>query len=351
MKKVFINTLYVEEENGGSKAKTDINVTLRNNGYSELRTQPSGIKNRQLRKAIGLIKALKLFFVGKNTVVVYQSPSYLLILDKLIMLAHKFSKFQLVMFIHDIESLRKLFFLNNPKFPALETAFYKQCDYIVCHNESMKKYLVGLGISADRIVPIEIFDYRLDAPTPDKTIEDGKNSIIIAGNLTREKSSFIYQLDDIASNDMKINLYGFGYDEKNKNPGSSVEYFGCFTPEEVPNVIDGKWGLVWDGDSLASCTGNTGEYLVYINQHKVSLYIAARIPVIIWDKSGLAPFIRDNNVGICVDSLENIEEVLKSITPEKYEEIKNNTLRISNQLMNGEFSAKALHTVENKLGL
>lgn len=347
MRRIFINTLWSEEENGGSKAKTDINVTLRNNGYEELRTQPKGITNKKIRKGVGLLNALRLFFLPKDSVVVYQSPSYLLILDKLIMAAHKMCKFNLVMFIHDIESLRKLFFLDNRKFPELETNFYKQCDYIVCHNESMKKYLMGLGIPSDRIVPIEIFDYRLDEMVQPKDNYDN-DSIIIAGNLTREKSSFIYQLDDIASDNLKINLYGFGYDKKDETK-SSVNYLGLYSPEEIPYVIDGKWGLVWDGNSLESCTGSTGEYLVYINQHKVSLYLASKIPVIMWSKSGLAPFITENDVGICVDSLTNIEQVLKEITPERYSEIKRNTEDISAKLMNGDYSSKALHEIEKKI--
>lgn len=348
MKRIFINTLWTEEENGGSKAKTDINVTLRNNGYEELRTQPKWIANKKIRKGVGLLNALKLFFLGKDSVVIYQSPSYLLILDKLIMAAHKMRKFNLVMFIHDIESLRKLYFLNNKKFPELETSFYKQCDYIVCHNESMKKYLTGLGIPGNRIVPIEIFDYRLSNPVLSKDNGSTGDSIIIAGNLTREKSSFIYQLDAIASDNLQINLYGFGYDKKDDSK-SSVNYLGLYSPDEIPYVIDGKWGLVWDGNSLSSCTGSTGEYLVYINQHKVSLYLASKIPVIIWSKSGLAPFIRDNDLGICVDSLDNIEQILSEITSERYNEIKRNTEDVAIKLMNGDYSSKALREIEKMI--
>ena len=54
----------------------------------------------------------------------------------------------------------------------------------------------------------------------------------------------------------------------------NVVYKGVYPPDQLPDKIQGGWGLIWDGSSLKGCQGNYGEYLKYNNPHKTSFYIA-----------------------------------------------------------------------------
>lgn len=96
---------------------------------------------------------------------------------------------------------------------------------------------------------------------------------MIAGNLSPEKSRYLYKLRKLDM-DLKFDLYGLNYEQVDFQK-ENWNYKGVFSPEELVSVLQGDYGLVWDGDELLSCSGSTGEYLKYNNPHKVSLYIAA----------------------------------------------------------------------------
>lgn len=107
-------------------------------------------------------------------------------------------------------------------------------------------------------------------------------------------------------------------------------------------TAEGDFGLVWDGESPLTCTGAFGEYLQYNNPHKTSLYIRCHLPVIVWEKAAIAPFIRENNIGMCVDSLEHLDDILLSVTREQYAVMKENCIHISERLAFGFYTQKAL---------
>lgn len=99
-------------------------------------------------------------------------------------------------------------------------------------------------------------------------------------------------------------------------------------PEELPEKLEAKYGLVWDGLEITSCEGTFGQYLKYNNPHKFSLYMAAGIPVITQRKAAIANFIIENKVGIVVDNLENIKNVIENISSEEYETMCENTKKL-----------------------
>ncbi|MEI3535629.1 MAG: hypothetical protein V8R16_02480, partial [Bacilli bacterium] len=77
-----------------------------------------------------------------------------------------------------------------------------------------------------------------------------------------------------------------------------------------------------------------GKYLKYNNPHKLSLYLAAGLPVIVWSKSAIAKFVIDNNVGICVNNLNEINDKIKK---SNYELIRNNAIKIGEKIRKGYF--------------
>jgi glycosyltransferase involved in cell wall biosynthesis len=126
---------------------------------------------------------------------------------------------------------------------------------------------------------------------------------------------------------------------------------GFVQSDELIATAKGDFGLVWDGDSTTTCSGDFGEYLQYNNPHKTSLYLRCGLPVIIWDKAGLADFIRDNKVGLCIDSLEHLEEALSNVTAQEYADMKSNALQVRNRLQEGYHTRQALERAIHALSM
>ena len=106
--------------------------------------------------------------------------------------------------------------------------------------------------------------------------------------------------------------------------------------------------MIWDGDSLEECNGAFGEYLKYNNPHKFSLYIAAGIPVITWKKAAIAEFIEKENIGITVNSLEDLEKILINLSNEEYEKKVENVLKIREKIINGKILTNIIKEILNE---
>ena len=247
-----------------------------------------------------------------------------------------------VLIIHDLTMLRDAKYTTRfcSKFAVKseELEALKSSEKIIVHNESMKAFLLKLGISADKMVVLKIFDYLLplNASMPKTPAKDC--GVIIAGNLVKQKAEYIYHLPG----NIQWNLYGVGYEDEVK---SNVDYCGSFLPEELVEHLHGGFGLVWDGKTAETCSGVYGEYMRINNPHKTSLYLAAGLPVIIWKEAALAPLVEELQVGITVSSLYEIKEKIDSLTEAEYAAMKKNVERISQQLRTGYYLRTAIQKV------
>ena len=119
-------------------------------------------------------------------------------------------------------------------------------------------------------------------------------------------------------------------------------YKGSYDADILPDIMEGDYGLVWDGTEITTCAGNTGDYMRYNNPHKVSLYIAAELPIIIWKQAALADFVMKNQIGITVESLDEIEGEILNITDEQYCAFKRNLKELSKRVQSGYYLKTAL---------
>ena len=104
----------------------------------------------------------------------------------------------------------------------------------------------------------------------------------------------------------------------------------------------GDIGISWYGNSIDSGTGKYGEYMNVNNPHKVSLYMRCNSPVIAWSKAGRADFIRDENLGITVDSLDELDSRLRNLDKEQYDELCRNVERVNHKEKEGTYLKEAL---------
>ncbi len=258
----------------------------------------------------------------------------------------KMKKTTIILLLHDVDSIRLYNINRNEK----RERIFGLADYLICHNESMEDYLVGKGIQREQLYILGVFDYLCEKEPKANIVseEELEKSVIIAGNLGKRKSPYIYKLLE-SEREYTVNLYGPNYEPDGFV--TNVAYKGCFPPDELPSILQGTFGLVWDGDKTHTCAGATGNYLRYNNPHKVSLYLASGIPVIIWKKAALAQYIEDNGLGIAVESLTEINNIFGDITVQAYREMKHNVVKEGYRIRNGFYFDRVMGLIEKEIGL
>ena len=342
----FININIVESNNASSKAVNDCNIILKEMGINPFTINIEKEGNKYLKKINNYFQINKIKNVPKNSILIIQHPIYLnkKYID-IIKQAKISKKLNLIFIIHDLESLRKMFSDALEDFEYIDNQMYDIADYIIAHNDEMKKYIVSKGVDSGKIYTLNIFDYLTENNTNNKNIKYSK-TINIAGNLDVNKCKYIRELNDMDKS-ININLYGLNFD-KNILDSQSINYKGSFPASEIPKQLNEGFGLVWDGESIEECTGNTGEYLKYNNPHKLSLYLVSGLPVVIWSKAAEAQFVIDNNVGIVVDSIGEFSVKFNLLSKEKYYEMVENVKKISDKLRQGKYLENVVREIINR---
>lgn len=327
----YIKKIKPQLFHAGFKAREDIENILKKMNINFIEEIEDKIKVKRIKNKISSILKLK-----NNIFIQFTGPDRLFFLLNFYLKILK--KKKIICLIHDLEGIR----FQNKSILLKEIKLLKKVDYIISHNIKMSNILVSLGIDKEKIYEIKVFDYLLEKNI---LIEKKKEAdICFAGNLG--KSSFIYKFDKMFKN-IKIDIFGINYNEdKNKN---SFNYKGAFPPDVIHEKLTGKYGLIWDGESLETCTGNMGEYMKYNNPHKLSLYIAAGIPIVTWKEAAIAEFIEKNNIGITVKSLYELENYFKNLKDIDYQEQVKNTLKIRERIINGEMFKKVFEEINEKL--
>lgn len=333
----------------GVKARDDVEAILEQEGFKAVnvwpelgdRTAMSVTDKLKMHKKMGDIWKEKLSFLKKDDVLFVQMP----VVNNSFMLGAVLKKLRkkgvlVISLIHDLELLRMSSVKNIPLKQKLRMQFEEksmlaQSDVIIAHNKEMIKYLHRLGIEGSRIVSLQIFDYLADSTAAAAENASQKNTFIVAGNLSPQKSAYVYK----APQSVKINLYGVNYQENDKN---NLCYKGAYAPDELISHLEGGFGLVWDGDSPDTCTGAYGEYLRFNNPHKTSLYLAAGFPVAIWKEAALAGFIENEGAGITASSLDSAAKLAASVTDSEYAALCAGARAVSEKLRSGWYLKNAI---------
>lgn len=231
---------------------------------------------------------------------------------------------KIILYVHDIASLR------YKKISKKELELFRLSDAYILHSNNMIEKMKDIGFNK-LSVSLEFFDYRSNLyVSPPNDLRNIK--MIYAGNL--QKSIFLNSISQIEFN-LNYQLYLYGVSSKNIILSEFVQYKGKFDAEQFDG-IEGNWGLVWDGESIDTCKGCLGEYLKYNAPFKMSLYLAAGRPVIVWSQSAMAEYVRKYNIGICVDSLHDVPKVINALSDNELELMANSVNQISLQVKSGE---------------
>lgn|SRR5574344_4094 len=286
---------------------------------------------------------IRFFRKIKNSIVLIQYPfigvseqTQRFILKKL-----KRNNNKLITLFHDIEILRH----PSEVHTRCDQNMINSSDICIMHSPAMEKAVVEYGMNFGKIVILEFFDYISNIEIPSQ--RNLKNvKLIFAGNLSKAK--FLRKLDTLSYND-NFEIYLYGIKNKNIKLCEHAVYKGKFTADDFRS-IEGNWGLVWDGDDVNKCTGEFGEYMRINAPFKLSLYLAANRPVVVWSNSAMADYVRKYNLGICVESLEDIPSEVAKLTEEQLNKIIDSVAIASNEVRCGGKLENAIKKSLNFIG-
>jgi hypothetical protein len=247
-----------------------------------------------------------------------------------------------IMWIHDVDC-----YLTGQELATTRVDYFNRFDAIVAHTEPMKKMLIRDGVTT-KIVTLGIFDYLTEAKYVEPTFS--KEITLVTGS--PNKSGFVnkwnskYQLNVYAPN--RAVPYEF---ENRKN----VVYKGQVASNLIPFEIHSGFGIVWfeneeqtikawlPNGKPAVILGDLGEDYSKINAaHKISSYFAAGIPLIVKSNLAQAEMIKKNDLGLIVDSIEDIDDVLSKVTAEDYSRMTSSVHSIHDLVTNGFFTIRAV---------
>lgn len=332
----YLSRNYRDTNSAGNKAKTDIEDIMADMGFRNAGSPRSfhhGSARAFLATLASVLKTPMNLRRGDILVIQYPLKKYFTLLCRM---AHMRGA-KVVTLIHDLGSFRR-----KALSPSHEISRLGNADYIIAHNASMRNWLLEHGLKKP-VGELEIFDYLSaseglshSSPAP------GEAWVVnYAGSLAMRKNAFLYTLGS-KLNDTRITLYGYGF---SITDAAGADRFDCagFTPSDrLIATAAGQFGLVWDGNSTAACEGAFGEYLRYNNPHKTSLYLRCNLPVIVWSQSAMAPFVKENGIGLCVDSLDNLDATLAAVTYERYGAMAQAAAAMSHRLASGHYTRRAL---------
>ena len=325
----YISRNYYNLTSAGNKAKTDNEDTLVEMGAINLGL-PRTIRNSKILAffldLIGIIRACIL--LQKDDVLFLQYPvkKYF---SCLCHVAH-LKGAKTVSLIHDLGSFRRKKLTIQKEINRLSNS-----DYIIASNEKMKGWLEEYGLQKP-VGALGLFDYRSESKCSEEATEREQVKVVYAGALSMKKNSFLIELSKTLSH-WQLLVCGNkeGLQGLQNNP--QITYQGFVPSEEFIKHIDADFGLVWDGNSLDGCSGEYGQYLKWNSPHKVSFYLRAGLPLIIWKEAAVAPIIEEAGAGITIRSLEELDDKLANLTPEQKKEMKKQAVNLAQKLNKGGF--------------
>lgn len=325
---VYLSRCYRNLTSAGNKAKTDNEATMREMGFVNVGL-PQHVGGSSLfifiYTLVSVVKACFSIRRGDMLLLQYPVKKYFSFLCHV---AH-FHGASVVAIIHDLGSFRRRKLTVEKEIKRLSNA-----DCVIASNDVMESWLKGNGLKV-ATTALGLFDYRSVARPKVRPV-GLLFRVVYAGSLNPRKNAFFLSMPSIIRG-FQPHIYGNGDAMPSLKNDKRIVFHG-FTPADVFIAhCDGDFGLVWDGDSLDSCTGSFGEYLRYNSPHKASFYLRAGMPVIVWRDAAIAPIIESEGIGITISSLRELANRLSAITADDMQAMRLRVAQVADKLSRGGF--------------
>lgn len=340
----YMSRNYYSLTSAGNKAKTDNEDTLQAMGAVNIGLSRT-VRHSKVRAFFldlaGVLRACLRLRRGDVLFLQYPVKKYFTFLCRMA----RWKGAQTLCVVHDLGSFRRRRLTVRKEIGRLS-----HCSYVIASNRSMAAWLAGNGLSSP-VGALGLFDYRSPS-TPQQEMppmEEGL-TVVYAGALNPRKNGFFAPLSEELKG-WRLVVCGKkeGLQGLRENPLLTCR--GYVPSEEFIRSAGAHFGLVWDGESTQTCSGSFGEYLRLNSPHKVSFYLRAGLPVVVWKEAAVAPLVESLGVGLAVSSLSQLAGLLESLTPDRVRSMRQNALLLSRRLDRGQFLReaieKALHELRN----
>ena len=247
----------------------------------------------------------------------------------------KFKKCKIFPIIEDLNFLRED---RNESIVKNEINRLKFSAKIISQNQVMSEFLRSYDVSND-FVELDVLDYLYESYCSENIKALDKNIVCYGGSLSKSQSGFIHAI----KKSHNITYYVYGNNLFKEPTQFNVIYKGGFNADQCISELEGGWGLVWNGSSSKiNNNDKRSTYYNYVCPHKFSMYALCGFPVIVYKNAALSKFVNDYRCGITIDSLDEIEDRIMSVSKEEYDDLCNNIRVIGEKVSTGYYFTKAL---------
>ena len=334
MMKKYITNLYGQSpQSTAMAAQNMITEISKSMGYKEICIEAYPVRSDTEEEKLKRIEGM-LASVSKNSLAIAQMPSWNgIAFDKYFLDVLRIKVEKLVVFIHDFVPLM---FANNAYLFDQYLEAYNHADIVIVPSLKMKDVLIEHGLKKpvliqdvwDHLIPIEL------TSTP-----QFQKKLSFLGNTTR----FPFVKD--WKSELPLEVYSNG----NVQAEGNMKLMG-WQPEDqlLRSLNNGGYGLVWS-ENIENQYER--EYSEMNASFKFSTYLAAGLPLIVNRGIAKENFVTDYNLGIAVDTLEEVVTYLESVSEEEYKAMVENVKNIGDLIKEGFFTKKMLIEIQEKLFL
>ncbi|KRL35056.1 sugar transferase [Liquorilactobacillus uvarum] len=261
--------------------------------------------------------------ISNGDIVFFQSPTWngMMYDEMFINKLKAYRNVRVALFVNDVPPL--MFESNRYLLPRV-IDMYNRSDLIIVPSHKMADFLKEEGLTVDKIIVQHIWDYPTEAYLEEPTF---KKCINFIGS--PQKFNFV--------KNWKYNTALRLFAEETDELSGNIIFEGWqHTTNLISKLSQEGFGLIWSEESY------TKTYMEMCASYKLSTYLAAGIPVIAATSISNEKLIKDNNLGLIVDSLDEAIEKVEKMSAEDYHRMVENVRCFSFLLKNGYFTKKVL---------
>ena len=214
----------------------------------------------------------------------------------------------------------------------------KKFDLLIVANEKGAHKLQEDGVHVP-MIPMQFWDYFYQGPRQEKQFK--KQLYYVGGR-------------DIIDTTYRASAPLYIYDrhvEQKVLESGSVTWLGRQPSDEIVSRLDGGFGVVVTENLIEKSNMNFVYYNQFNNPTKLSMYLAAGLPVIVSSKTYHASLVKEHGIGLVVDDLNEIDQIFSSMTAADYQKLVDNVKPWQEAISNGFFIQRALFAMLRALEL
>lgn len=201
-------------------------------------------------------------------------------------------------------------------------------DLVIAANEKMARHMAEAGGVTTPKIGMGLSDFVYHGPKPKQTFK--RQLYYVSSSVDPAM---------VAEYKSKIPINFIGPNNQQEQLPSYIKMLGQMSSNDIPSQLDGGFGLLYY--PMAGYYKGMNNYGHYNNPMKLSLYLAAGLPIITMPHTAHSGWIKDRGVGIVIDSIGDIDKVMNKLTEADYNQMVANVRPWQEAVTSGFFAKQA----------